>query len=443
MTGNPRSAILGLFTACVVAACADSSQLVAPARKAASFSVTDAGVLGTFTLSPPANHVDGTPQTSTGITLPSGVPVRVTVSGKMDFTPNPAWLTCFGPYPPLSLTSVGPSGFPPAGDFSVQVGEGSATGIQPGAFLAPGPRHFSSDTAGIDLLGGGGVLWVRRSGVSETCGNTPAYLVSGSQLVVVRNLQKTLHVTVAVSPQDIAPPLNPRCRGTPGEARVSVNASWSDGSSAQGLTVSLRTQFEGGSGGHAHQADDRDGFGHFAQSSGQTDASGSFSTDYVPDSIGAVERLTATVSGEAQTATASADVATRVPGLSELVSGANVELGGATPDHPRNTFGTGFTIGKIVILADTFFQVTGFRIPYNDMSLEFGGVFDLNAEFTATAHPGHLGHRCGQEVDVVDKVGDRLAALENYLDVLAYSPLIRASEVLRHAAGSYHLRFAR
>jgi len=77
------------------------------------------------------------------------------------------------------------------------------------------------------------------------------------------------------------------------------------------------------------------------------------------------------------------------------------------------------------------------------MSLEFGGVFDLNAEFTATAHPGHLVHRCGQEVDVVDKVGDRLAALENYLDVLAYSPLIRASEVLRHAAGSYHLRFAR
>lgn len=444
-----RSALFGFVTAGFVAACADSPRLVAPVRKAALLSslqqdVGGGGMLGTVTLSAPPIAFYGMPATPTPITLPSGVAVRVTVSGTMDFSQNPAWLTCFGPvYPPLSLLSVGPSGFPPAGDFGVEVGEGDAAGIQPGAFRSLSPPDGTSDTAGVDLVGSGGNLWVRRSGVSELCGaNTPAYLVSGSQIVVVRTRQKTLRVKVAVSPQDIAPPLNPRCRATPRKARVSVNATWSDGSSAQGLSVSLRTQFAGGSGGHAHQADDRDGFGHFAQTPGQTDGSGSFATDYRPDSIGAIERLTATVSGGGRTTTASAELRTRVPALIQLVSGGNVELGGATPDHPRNTFGTGFAIGKVIILADTFFQATGVRIPYNDMSLEFGGIFDLNDEFTATADPGHLGHRCGTEIDVVDKVGNRTQVLEEYLDVLVYSPLIRG-ELLRHGPGSYHLWFVR
>jgi len=157
--------------------CDEPSRLGTPQQQAPQFvslasSSASGGTLGTFTLDPPDNSVNGMPQTNTGITLPLGVMVRVTVSGRMTFDPNPAWPPCFGSnqYPPLSLTSVGPSGFPPAADFSVQVGEGSSAGIQPGAFVALGPRDFSSDTAGIDLLGGGGVLWVRRSGVSETCG---------------------------------------------------------------------------------------------------------------------------------------------------------------------------------------------------------------------------------------------------------------------------------
>ncbi len=458
----------GAITLPLVYSCTSDDRLAPPspssALRAAEQSADPFGPQ--FQVPVPQFNDQGIAPVMTAIVIPPGAVATVTVTGFLTYTANPAFAAACppplpAPFSPGNLTTVGPAGFLPVLDprfnggyrgGEVDVYESTDNNPPPnGIKLQFQPQDASAGTVTATVQGFPplGRLWVvRPPSFPSSCG-TPqgpsisGFFVSGSQTLSAAFTQKRLQVTVAVSPRDIAPPLNPRCQGTPGKARVSVNASWSDGSSAQGLAVSLRTQFEGGSGGHAHQADDRDGFGHFAQASGQTDVAGSFTTDYVPDSIGALERLTATVSGEGQTTTASAELATRVPGLIELVSGANIELGGATPNHPSNTFGTGFTIGKIVILADTFFQATGVRIPYNDMSLEFGGVFDLNAKFTATAHPGHLGHRCGKEVDVVDKVGDRVAVLEDYLDVLAYSPLIRASQFIRHGAGSYHLTFAR
>jgi hypothetical protein len=258
----------------------------------------------------------------------------------------------------------------------------------------------------------------------------------------VEPVRRRLSVAIAATPRDVTPTLNPRCRTNAGRSRVTVTAEWSDGSSPAALDVTLRNDFEAASGGHMHQAADRPGFGRFTLASGRTDPQGQFSTDFIPDVVGGVERLTAVVSGQGQGVTAMTEINTRVVGLIQLVPGANVELGGATSAHPSNTFGTAFAIGKIVILADTFFQATGVKIPYNDMSLEFGGVFDLNNAFSPSEKPGHLGHRCGTEVDVVDKVGDRIDVLEGYLDLLVRSPLVRGS-FARHGPGSYHLAFTR
>lgn len=50
------------------------------------------------------------------------------------------------------------------------------------------------------------------------------------------------------------------------------------------------------------------------------------------------------------------------------------------------------------MLSDTFFAAHGKNLEYDDMSLEFGGLFDLDVNFTVTA--GHARHRCGQNVDL-------------------------------------------
>lgn len=173
-----------------------------------------------------------------------------------------------------------------------------------------------------------------------------------------------------------------------------------------------------------------------------TNAAGDFQTHLDPGIVGDIERVTVLVSEDGQTASTATEVRIRVPGLIRLLPGGNVEIGGGTADHPENSFGTAFSIGKTIVLADTFFAQTGVRIPFNDMSLQFGGVFDLNGQFTPSTTPGHLGHRCGNEIDVVDHIGDRAAVLEDHLRDLVRSPSVGGA-FLKHAVGSYHLRFER
>ena|SRR5437867_3608060 len=50
--------------------------------------------LGTYTLPTPPNNNVAYPEVNTGIALPAGMYVRVTVHGKLTFTPNPDWPAC-------------------------------------------------------------------------------------------------------------------------------------------------------------------------------------------------------------------------------------------------------------------------------------------------------------------------------------------------------------
>lgn len=350
---------------------------------------------------------------------------------------------------PRGFNPVGPIGFAPTNANYTYLGH--EVGLDVGGFagvpLAPQEPGAETVSARIRVEAPGVLVFSRPPGFPGSCsspatGYQPDYFVSGTQTVTVETAPRTLAAEVEVTPATLSPALNPRCGTSTSFFAVKVSARWSDGGSAQGAAISLRSEFEGGSGGHAHQPAGRQGFGSLTQSSGAANATGIFQTQYHPGIVGDIERLTAVVSQDGQTATTFAEVRIKVPDLIQLLPGANLEIGGGTAAHPDNSFGTALTIGKMLVLADTFFAQTGVRIPFNDMSLQLGGVFDLNEEFTPSEHPGHLGHRCGNEVDVVDHVGNRVSVLEQYLRDLVRSPSVRGA-FFNHGAGSYHLRFER
>jgi hypothetical protein len=98
----------------------------------------------------------------------------------------------------------------------------------------------------------------------------------------------------------------------------------------------------------------------------------------------------------------------RVPNLFPL-SGGNFTLIGQMANHGTNHYGTIFTITSMYYLAEKYYETTGNELAINDISLKWGGVYDLcgkwNASETCTAYPdgGHKTHRKGTDVDVHSK----------------------------------------
>jgi hypothetical protein len=86
-----------------------------------------------------------------------------------------------------------------------------------------------------------------------------------------------------------------------------------------------------------------------------------------------------------------------VSGLQELGPGADYDLIGQTTPHPENHYGTASLIASLRILAQAYAKAfPGNRLAYNDMSLEFGGLFDIAAGW----RPPHRSHRLGTDVDL-------------------------------------------
>ncbi len=91
----------------------------------------------------------------------------------------------------------------------------------------------------------------------------------------------------------------------------------------------------------------------------------------------------------------------KVPGLVELEVGAEYNLVGDTPEHPYNHFGRPETITLLKSIAQDYYsQFSTYprfsKLEINDMSLVWGGVFDVSNNWK----PDHQEHRYGRQVDV-------------------------------------------
>jgi len=162
--------------------------------------------------------------------------------------------------------------------------------------------------------------------------------------------------------------------------------------------LSLTWQARANSGGHNHHSSSRPK-GTFAPASGNSGASGQLPTTYTsPDPSGIID---ITVRGTLPNGTpvnpASYTIGVEIPDLVVLVEGANYDLVGETGTHPVNHYGTPTFVGMLKTVAGSYAAAfPGQILSYNDMSMPYGGLFDINANWS----PPHREHRTGQSCDL-------------------------------------------
>ena len=82
---------------------------------------------------------------------------------------------------------------------------------------------------------------------------------------------------------------------------------------------------------------------------------------------------------------------------SELGAGTGYTLIGSLTEHPSNHFGTSGLLTALGALGVDYHAADSTtNLGYNDMSLPWGGVFDLGRNW----HAPHCGHRLGKTIDI-------------------------------------------
>ena len=90
-------------------------------------------------------------------------------------------------------------------------------------------------------------------------------------------------------------------------------------------------------------------------------------------------------------------VPVKVEGLVELTEDpGNYILVGSTLSHPSNHYGVPEFVSVIRDLAKKYKELYGGRLRINDISLIYGGIFDINGDW----RPPHKEHRDGRSVDI-------------------------------------------
>ncbi len=139
--------------------------------------------------------------------------------------------------------------------------------------------------------------------------------------------------------------------------------------------------------------------GQFDPAFGNSGSNGFLGTIYTSPEASGIWEMRVTGVGPAGEVVApfESTIFVRVPGLPELLPGANYDLVGQTAIHPNNHFGTPQFNGKLVKVANLYVAAfPGNKLRYNDISLPLGGVFDISATWL----PLHASHRFGEDIDI-------------------------------------------
>lgn len=206
-------------------------------------------------------------------------------------------------------------------------------------------------------------------------------------------------VTVTTNPTSLRPT---GVSGVVNSANVSVCIEPAQANLAASIQLVRRAGFvnTGGHVGSLHVGGQRP-MGKLASVSGVTGANGCFYTKYSPSHISGYVGIDGTITGT----TAQGNILVRVDGLFDLGQGVDYRLIGDKPWHPQNHFGTGqANISLHDIAADyrfEFYPSTPIpedeKVAYNDVSLEYGGKFEVDHNWLNTGFHGE--HREGINCD--------------------------------------------
>lgn len=143
--------------------------------------------------------------------------------------------------------------------------------------------------------------------------------------------------------------------------------------------------------------------GKLARDDGVTGSNGCFTTTYSPPYIAGIIGVDGTIMGTSK----GQDILVRVDGLFPLGAGPDHQLIGQTASHPENHYALGVVNISLRQIASDYrseFYPTGNipdseKVAYNDISLVFGGKFDLGNRWENT-NVRHGEHREGINCDV-------------------------------------------
>lgn len=237
--------------------------------------------------------------------------------------------------------------------------------------------------------------------------------IFGEALVVVRENAATLTLDIP-TPKEIWPTLPAGSGGNPGkrnvkeQIKVTVTKS---GVPAAGHEVEISAKIILPSGGHDHTnqpprellgelKDLRIGTRGKGLLKTTTDDNGEILLDYTaPEFSGTIELTAKSTKENAEDKDA---LTVKVPELILFAGTGSYELGGRTDSHPENHyFVSQEAIDSLISAANQFAKQewnTSGTLRLNDMSLEWGGLFDLNNGWTNAQ--GHNSHRIGKSVDI-------------------------------------------
>jgi hypothetical protein len=206
-------------------------------------------------------------------------------------------------------------------------------------------------------------------------------------------------VSLQVEPASLAP------RGLGNDTATLTVTVRRCGEPARGETVRFRLEREEGSGGHNHpapQASQHAGaLGTLDPATCVTDDNGRCRVTYTaPEAAGRIF-IMAEVDGARSFPHG---VTVRLSGLQPLEASPGLILIGDTNTHRENHYGTPRTLEALRNIGDEWVRLypnPNDRVGINDMSLEWGGLFDIHSTWA----PPHDYHRTGENVDVrtVDK----------------------------------------
>ena len=147
------------------------------------------------------------------------------------------------------------------------------------------------------------------------------------------------------------------------------------------ITIAFGDVLDDGGHVHADPAAPRP-LGQFDPAFGNSGSNGFLDTIYTAPEFSGIWEMRVTGVGPAGEAVApfESTIFIRVPGMQEFLPGANYNLVGQTSSHPANHFGTSTFNAAITRIANAYVATfPGEKLDYNDMSLKFGGMFDLCA----------------------------------------------------------------
>jgi len=214
-------------------------------------------------------------------------------------------------------------------------------------------------------------------------------------------------VNISISPTTIAPL---------GTTNLTITVTAGTVNPMSGWDVSLSAEGVANSGGHFHNENRPHGTPR--PNRGTTDINGVVTAFYQSTEVCGKDRIIATIEGYEFTA----EVNVSVGNLIALSAGTGYTLVGQTTTHPDNHYGTNTTNNALINIANDFRREypNGPNLLYNDMSLEQGGLFDINANWQEPHKSHRYGANCDfnfgtltQEqldklIDIIDDYGERL-----------------------------------